>query len=260
MLTTTASFQLISRDLQRSLDTTATQPQVSRESAYYLENITSVKSVDDFIGNDRVFAFAMKAFGLEDMTYAKAYMKKVLKEGVDDQQSFANQITDVRFREFAEAFNFERYGETATAFDRTQSGTVDRYVRQTLEESAGADNQGVRLALYFQRKVGEIENAFDILGDRALLQVARTALGLSEQIATLDIDKQAELLGDRLDIESLSDPAELEQFLNRFTTLWELENPTAPPTVPNVLAARPTVYGIGPDLLLNLASLNRGGR
>ncbi len=260
MLSTTASFQLISRDLQRSLDTTATQPLVARESEYYLANISAVKSVDDFLADDRLFSFAMKAFGLEEMTYAKAYMRKVLEEGIDNQDSFANSITDVRFREFAEAFNFERYGETATAFERTQSGTVEMYVRQTLEESAGADNQGVRLALYFERKVGEIENAFDILGDRALLQVVRTALGLSEQISSLDVDKQAELINERLDLETLSDPRELDRFLNRFTTLWELENPTQPPTVPNVLATRPTVYGIAPDLLLNLASLNRGGR
>jgi len=48
---------------------------------------------------------------------------------------------------------------TTTIFDRTRQGTVDAYVRQTLEEDAGARNEGVRLALYFNRKAGDIKAA-----------------------------------------------------------------------------------------------------
>lgn len=260
MLSTTASFQLIKRDLQRTLDTVAAEPFVSREIEYYEQNIGSVKSIDDFLSDDRLYGTAMRAFNLDDMIYAKAFMRKVLEEGTDDTRSFANTLNDPRFREFAETFNFQRYGDATTAFDRTQSGTIDRYVRQTLEVNAGEDNQGVRLALYFERKAGNIESAFDILGDRAILQVVQTALGLPATISTLDIDKQAELINRRLDIEDLSDPDKLSRFLNRFTSLWELERPSEQSTVPNILASRPAVYGIGPDILLNLQNLFRGGR
>ena len=258
VLSTTASYQLITRDLQRSLTSVASQSVVSREIDYYRKNITSINSIDDFLGDDRSYAFAMRAFGLEDMIYAKAFVRKVLEEGIDNPQSFANTLTDRRFREFAQTFNFQRYGATTTAFDRTQSGTINRYIRQTLEVSAGEDNQGVRLALYFDRKAGEISNAFDILGDRALLQVVQTALNLPTAMSSLDIDKQADLIAKRFDIASLSDPDKRARFLNRFTTLWELERPTQALAAPNVLATRPAVYGIAPDLLLNLQNLNRG--
>jgi hypothetical protein len=98
----------------------------------------------------------MKAHGLGDMTYAKAFMEKVLEEGVD-AISFANSLSDKRYAEFAKTFNFKAFGEATTSFTKTQQGVVDKYLRQTLEEQAGDENQGVRLALYFQRKAETID-------------------------------------------------------------------------------------------------------
>ncbi len=48
----------------------------------------------------------MKAYGLEDMTYAKAFMKQVLESDLSDPNSFANRLSDPRYKEFAAAFNF----------------------------------------------------------------------------------------------------------------------------------------------------------
>jgi hypothetical protein len=261
LLTTLATYGLIVRDLPRSLETTAAKPQVAREAAHYLERIGNVKSVDDFLADDRVYAFAMKAFGLGDMTYAKAFMRKVLTEGTDKPDSFANSLSDRRYREFAETFNFARYGETATVFDRTRQGTVDRYVRQTLEEDAGVQNEGVRLALYFERKASGIQSAYAILADPALLKVVQTTLGLSPANSAADIDRQAEMISARLDIEDLKDPDKLAKFLTRFATLWELGNAAAAPTAPAsaVLFAQPLEAGIGADLLASLQNLRLGG-
>lgn len=226
MFTAPVGYRLISSDLTRSLKQTSEQPVVERETEYYLSRISSIKSVDDFLADDRVYNYAMKAYGLSDMAYAKAYMRKVLEEGIDKDDSFANTLTDVRYKEFAEAFNFQRYGETTTAFDRTQKGTADKYIRQTLEEDAGAQNEGVRLALYFQRKADAIESPLNILADKALLKVVQTALSIPESTSSLDIDRQADLISSKLEIEDLKDPEKLQKFLDRFVTLWEVQNPT----------------------------------
>jgi Protein of unknown function (DUF1217) len=259
VLTTLAGYQRITRDLTRALGTTATKPQVARETAYYLAHIEKAKSVKDFIGDDRLFAYAMKAFGLSDMTYAKAFMRKVLTEGIDDAKSFANGLTDPRYKEFAEAFNFARYGATTTIFDRTRQGTVDRYVRQTLEEDAGQENEGVRLALYFERKAGSVTSAYGLLADAALLKVAQTALQIPAASSAMDLDKQAKLIADRLDVADLKDPAKLKSFLKRFASLWELEHPTTAAASPAVLFAQPVENGVGGDLLASLQNLRLGG-
>lgn len=259
MLTTFATYGMISSDLTRSLKTTAAQPQVARESAYYLANIGNVKSIDDFLGNDRLFSFAMKAFGLQDMTYAKAFMRKVLTEGIDKSDSFANTLSDKRYADFAAAFNFARYGDTTTIFDRTQQGTVDNYVRQTLEQDTGSQNEGVRLALYFQRKASTVESAYSILADPALLKVVQTALGIPASTSAMDIDKQAQMISAKFDIADLKDPTKLNKFITRFATMWDVDNPPTDTTSTNVLFAQPLEAGIGIDLLSSLQNLKLGG-
>lgn len=259
MLTTTASYRLIMQDLPRSLSNTAAKPQVARETEYYLAHIGNIKSIDDFLADDRIFAYAMKAFGLEDMTYAKAFMRKVLTEGIDAADSFANTLTDKRYREFAQVFDFATYGETTTIFDRTRQGTVDRYVRQTLEEEAGQQNEGVQLALYFERKAADIDSPYDILADKALTKVVQTALGLPETTSLLDIDKQAALIESHLDLADLQDPEKLEKFLNRFTSLYELSRSDASTNPAVLLLSPPRELGLSADLLASLQNLKLGG-
>jgi len=193
------------------------------------------------------------------MDYAKAFMRKVLEGGIDARNSFANSLADKRYREFATTFNFERYGATATTFTRAQQGTVDSYVRQTLEESAGEQNEGVRLALYFQRKAAGIASAYDILADPALLKVAQTALNIPAAAGAQNIDKQAALIDARLDIADLKDTKKLDAFLTRFTSLYELQRPAQSVSPSLILISGPTEAGIGQDLLLSLQNLKLGG-
>jgi hypothetical protein len=262
VVTTSASYKTVAANLPRSLSNTAAEPQVARESKYYLANIEKVKSIDDFLKNDRLYRYAMKAFGLEDMTYAKAFMKKVLTEGVAKSDSFANTLADPRYKEFAIAFDFAADGDTTTIFERTRQGTVDRYVRQTLEQQAGEQNEGVRLALYFARKAPELTSPLAILADKALIQVVQTALGLPAASSAMDIDKQAEMIGKRIDVADFKDAKKLDKFIARFTSMWELSNGSGASTAGagTLLAAQPVEAGIGADVLASLQNLKLGGR
>ena len=258
MINTYLSYQLITRDMASSIERIQTQPMVSRETAYYLENIGKVKTMEEFVADDRLFRYAMKAHGLEDMAYAKAFMVKALKEGIDEEDSFANKLTDKRYRDFVNTFNFARYGAETTSFYSPTTGTVEKYLRQTLEEEAGSQNEGVRLALYFQRKAGSLKSYYEILADPALAQVVRTALGFPPTLAQANIDKQAAMIEERLALEDLKDPAKLEEFLKRFTTMWEIQNPSNP--MQNSIAAlfaQPAEAGISTDVLLTIAQMRK---
>ncbi len=259
MLTTATAYQFVAGNITQSLTRTAEQPVVARESAYYLEAIAKVKSIEDFMKDDRLFAYAMKAHGLGDMTYAKAFMRKALEGGIDDAESFANKLSDTRYRDFVETFNFVRHGANATVFTRAQQGTVDRYVRQTLEEDAGAANEGVRLALYFERKAASVKSAYGLLADPALLKVVQVAFGIPATISTADIDRQADLLDSKLDIADLKDPEKVKRLMQRFTAMWDIENGTAAATSPAILISQPREAGIGADLLMSLQRLKLGG-
>jgi hypothetical protein len=245
---------MIAQDLAKSISRVEKQPVTQRETDYYLANITKVKSIKEFVTDDRLFRYAMKAFGLEDMAYAKAFMVKALEEGVDESDSFANKLTDKRYAEFVKTFNFARHGEATTAFTRTQQGTVDKYLRQMLEENAGNQNEGVRLALYFERKAPGLQSVYEILGDPALGKVVRTALGIPQSLAaSADIDRQAALIESRIDIADFQDPGKLGEFLKRFTALWEIENPSSHQQISLApLFGQPVEFGISTDVLLTI--------
>jgi Protein of unknown function (DUF1217) len=254
MLSTNASFRLIARDIAKSTERVAKQPDVKRDTEYYLKTVDSIKTIDAFLTNDRVYTYAMKAFGLSDMIYAKAFVRKVLTDGLDSDRSFANLLADPRFRDLAQTFNFKSTGTTTTLFDKAQKGVVDKYLQIRLEENAGKENEGVRLALYFRRKAPSITSAYGILADPALLKVVQTALSLPSAASSTAIEKQAELIKSKLDLNSLKDPAQLGKFLDRFTVMWEVKND-----------AQATSIGAGvegltsTDTLLKIQSLRTGG-
>lgn len=373
MLSTPLSYQMITRDMSATLTRTAAQPDVKRATEYYRETIGQVTSIEEFLGDHRLYSYAMKAYGLEDMTYAKAFMRKVLESDLTDSTSFANKLVDKRYQEFAKAFSFlkpsaqspealsdieKRYAakaveqgdseslikfgtlayeqtlanvktvdefladdslvayattafgveppgtaasaksflrriltsdpndadsfaasqtnsawrELAAAFNFSAEGTVrvqtneqaeatiSSYLRQTIETQAGEENEGVRLALYFERKVPTITSAYSILADPALLKVAQTVLGLSTQTGNADIDVQAKYFESRIDIESLSKPEELKKFLTRFTAMWEAANPssTATASVATLITGQSNAV-MSADTLMSLQGLKLGG-
>lgn len=393
MTSTLTSYSLISRDMAAAMKRKAADPATARETAYYTAHIGKVKTVDDFLADKRLFAYAMKAFGLEDMTYAKAFMRKVLTEGTASSASFANRLADDRYIAFAKAFDFSAVsratgsdaveagpdqapaaaarlsgtmltkpldfsgknearftltsqlddGATASATivlnkdtltgvasdltavkateiytaiqaqidasgeaglkdkvkvgldvfdslifttsaytdlgadgqpggtgvnaDTAHAGTgsartvtlriaapesgmkavdvgfgtdvapdlaaqtvTDAYLRQAIETDAGAEDTGVRLALYFARKAPTIGSAYDILGDTALTQVANTLLGLPTSSSSTSNDalaQRAAKIAQKIDIASLKDPAAVEKLAKRFAAIWDAQNNTA---------------------------------
>jgi hypothetical protein len=244
----------------RALGRVAERPDVRRDSAYYLANIGKVRSIDDLMGDRRLLTFALEAHGLGDMAYAKGLIRRALIEGVDNQRSIANRLADPRWREFVGTFNFARNGAATTSFTRAKAGVVERYERQALEEQAGAQNAGVRLALYFQRKAPEATSAVQVLADKALSEVVRTALGIPAATAALPLDRQIALLESRIDFADFRSSERLNRFLDRFTARWDMQRAGDLPLAgASPFASAVPGGGISGDTLLMLQRLRTGG-
>jgi hypothetical protein len=259
MLSTSATFRLISANLDRSLATTRAQASVALESRYYLDHIGNVKSVDDFLKDRRLFTFAMKAFGLDDMLQAGGFMRKILNEGVADPKAFANRLTDKRFAVLARVFNFEALGESATQGAHVRQGVVDRYVRQALESQAGSENEGVRLALYFQREAPAVKSAYGLLADPALWQVVKTAFGFPDEMANAPVEKQAAAVLARMSLDDLTDPTKLDRLINRFTAVWDATNATQADPVLALFNQDAAAQSVDLETIIAMKSLKYGG-
>ena len=259
MLTTSATYRLITRNLDRTLKQTSAEKSVALETANYLKNIGNIKSIDDFVKNTRVFTYAMNAFGLADMANAKAFMRKVLTEGVTDPKSFAHKLADDRFVAFATTFSFATTGADTTQSTDAQQGVVDRYVRQTLETQEGADNEGVRLALYFQRTAPTVKSAYGILADSALWKVVKTIFGFPDEMANAAIEKQAAAVNARLNVADLKDPVKLNKLITRFTAVWDATEDSAQDPRLALFSTGSTQASVDLSLIMTLKALKHGG-
>lgn len=261
---TYASYNRLTKDLTKTLAQTAKEPDVKRETDYYNAHIGDIKSIDDFLKNDRIYRYAMKAFGLTDLTYAKGMIRKVLEGGVSDKNAMANQLSDPRFKALATAFDFKTYGDATTSTQAVQKDTVDKYVRQQLESEAGSDNEGVRLALYFKRNAANITSPYGILADKAILQVYQTAFDISSMTSSQDIDTQANNIKKKLDVKDLQDPAKVDKIIQKFTAKWDIANSqqTADPVLSlfntsSTVDTSPVTFST--DLYMSLSKLKLGG-
>lgn len=257
MLNATTYFNVVTKDYAKTLAGAASDTAVARESKYYLANIGKVQSVDAFMKNGRLYTFVMKAFGLSDMMNAKGLIRKVLEGGVADSKSLANTLHDPRYKALATALDFSGNGSAATSAAAAQQGVVDKYVEQTLEARVGEQNAGARMALYFQRMAPGITSAYSILGDKTLLSVVETALGLPPSMSQQSIDSQAKMITSVLKISDLQNPVKLQKFIERFTAAYDSKNPTGAPLPTSALEV--SSPGISQDLLLSLANLKLGG-
>lgn len=220
-MTTLSSYLAIARDTSRWQAIAAKAPDVALQTGYFEANIGKAKSAEDLVNNQRLFNYAMKAFGLGDRTYAKGLMKQVLQQGVATSGTLAYKLNDPNILAFAKAFDFAGKGAQTTASASLVKSTVEQFRQNALETDQAKQNAGVGLALYFQRKAPAVTSIYGILADKKLLQVVQTALDISTTTAVMPLDRQAALLGKKLAVADFKDPAKLQTFISRFAAQYD---------------------------------------
>jgi hypothetical protein len=265
MTSTLSTYLQISGNMTRWRNIASSEPLVKAQTAYYKQNISSIKTPKDLVNNYRLFSYAMNAFGLGDMMYAKGLIQKVLEQGTDNPKALAYTLNNPNVLALAKTFDFAAYGDAATGTEAVKTGVVDKFVQQTLESGQGTSNPGVELALYFQRNASSIKSAYNILADKKLLTVVQTTFGISEYMSYANVDTQAKLISNAVDIEDFQDPAKVKKFIQRFSALYDATNGSAlqGTIVPNcILSDGTTTVGLASfssSLLSSMQNLKLGG-
>ncbi len=204
----------------------------TKEVDYFGKTIPTITSLDDFLADKRLTDLVLKANGLDPKKYDKDTLKKIFTSDPDDKKSYLNTTADARFKEIVASFNFDKDGNLTRAKmgaiqdKQAEASTQQQYVQMTLETQEGEKNDGVRLALYFKRKAGDVTSLYNILGDKALYEVIQTAYSLPQQISAMDVTKQVDLLGRFVKLEDLQDPKKVDKLIKRFTAMYDIKNNT----------------------------------
>lgn len=231
---------------------------------YFATNIVNVTSVTGLLADSKLTNFILTANGIDPKSVDTATLKKAFASDPSDPKSFVNTTDGAKFKSIVEAFNFGTDGNlTDTKLGTAQnqgalSATNDLYLHQTLEDQEGQTNPGVRLALYFQRKAPDINSIYDIMGDAALYEVITTTYNLPSSISNMDVDTQAKMLGNFVNVSDLQDPDKVNKLLQRFSAMYDMQNNTTSSTSPalSILTGSSSNVGISADTLLSIAQLS----
>lgn len=237
-----------------------TKTKAQDEATYYRDQMQTLDSLDQLLGDTRLTDFVLEAEGIDPKIVSKDFLRKVMTSDLNDPKSFVNIQQDTRFTAVAGSFNFTKDGK----IDFQASGSVqdkrglyeiqNLYMRQTMEQQAGEDDTGSRLALYFKRMAPSVTNNYSIISDPALAEFVRTVFSLPDQFASVNVDKQNEVLKQRFDIKDLSDPEKVDKMINRFLGMYEVKNGSAAPNPLSILNGSASA-GLSGDTLFALAQL-----
>lgn len=175
MVSTYLDYNLIARDMKLSLRRVSEQTIVARDTQYYRENIGSVASVDEFLADYRLHSYAMKAYGLADMIESVAFMRKVLESDLSDDNSFANKLTDERYRDFTMAFSFS--GGTAVSQTEAQLDEMIGLYNTSIASIGETQKEETR---YYNVMIDKVTSVDQLLNNDRLRTYVFTVFGIDE--------------------------------------------------------------------------------
>ena len=106
-----------------------------------------------------------------------------------------------------------------------QQAVINKFFNQAFENSVDEQNLTVGTVLKFRREASDINSWFDVLRDRELSSFFRTALGLPDQIAGIDLDKQKKIFESKLDLRTILDPEVQDRLINRYMAIADIQSP-----------------------------------
>ena len=200
-----AGWTFLKRNLATQQESFAASFEVQREIAYFRETIATIETAEDLVGDRRLLAVALEAFGMSEEIDKRAFIQKALTEGTEAPSALAARMVDPRYREFVAAFGFGDAKGAQTAMDGFAEGILARYKVRAFETAVGNVDESMRLALNFDRAMQgyasggrtELTAWYRILGDVPMRTVLESALGLPAEFAKIDIDVQVGMVRDR---------------------------------------------------------------
>jgi len=227
----------------------------------FSKSIAKIKTVDELLADKKLTEFILVANNIDPKSVDKNTLKKAFTADPEDAKGFLNTQAGQQFKAMVNAFNFDAKGNLTTA--KIEPGqnkgarlaTNDLYLHQTLETQQGSSNEGVRLALYFQRKAPQVNSVYDIMSDPALYNVIKTTYSLPASMSNMDVTRQAAMLEKLFPVKDLHDASKVSNLLKRFSAVYDAANGGNTTSAASAILTRGSGIGMSADLMLSIAQL-----
>ncbi|RIJ23695.1 DUF1217 domain-containing protein [Henriciella barbarensis] len=232
-----AGWSFLQSTYNRQLETFSDSASVKNDRAYMSEKLSKPVSLDDFMSDRRLLRVTMTAFDLGGEEWKGGFIRKVLEEAATPDSTFLERLNNPAYTKFAETFAFEDGTLSLDADKIEQLG--ENFETAAFRIAVGDVDENMRLSLNYQQKIVDIAGtgssndaiAYRILGNPPVKAVLETALNLPSDISKQPIEKQAEILRDKLsssfgisDLSQLTDPDNVNTVIRRFHVMETVNN------------------------------------
>ncbi|MCA8910001.1 MAG: DUF1217 domain-containing protein [Rhodospirillaceae bacterium] len=223
-LSATMLYSSVTSQWERRIQDYQEQPTVDRAVRTFMERIALAESPEEVLDDYELRTFILQAYNIdEELHNATGLLKRVLLDDLEGEDALVYQMQDQRFLKMATDLRMDQ-GLEVLQSGEGQLALIDQYYTVGLEMQVGDQNAAVREVLYFERSAGEAESLYQVLSDNALRTVVMGAYGLPEEMAYLDVDKQAEMLGQYIDVERLGEEDYRNQIIDRYLLAQDRES------------------------------------
>ena len=193
-----AGWKLLNRTMEKQKAAFVASAEFQRDEDYFRVKIGTIKTAEDLVSDRRLLKVALGAFGLDSDINNKFFIRKVLDEGTLDPKSLANKLSEKSYLKLSQAFGFGDFTTPRTVMTDFADEILSKYEERQFEIAVGNSDEALRLALSAQRELPELaaqsssDNTkwYSLIGSKSLSTVMRSALGLPESLAALDVDQQ----------------------------------------------------------------------
>lgn len=196
-LTGFAGWAFLKRTMPEQQAAFAKTPTIERQLSRFLEAMPRITSLDALLKDTTSLNVVLSSVGLQDDIRSTALIRQVVEGGTEAPNALANRLTDKRYLELAKMLAPLVQENTALSDEAIKD--VSRSFKTTrFEEAIGAQDDNLRLAIYFERMIPEVATAgrsdearwFSLLGNPPIKKVIQESLGLPKEFGALDVDDQ----------------------------------------------------------------------
>lgn len=232
-----AGWSFLQTTYSRQLETFSDSASVKNDRAYMSEKLSSPISLDDFMSDRRLLRVTMTAFDLAGEEWKGGFIRKALEEAVNPDSTFLKRLNNPAYTKFAETFAFKDGTLSLDAEKIDQLG--EDFEAAAFRIAVGDVDENMRLSLNYQQKIVDIAGtgasndaiAYRILGNVPVKTVLEKALNLPSDLSKQPIEKQAEMLRDKLssafgisDLGDLVMPDNVDAVIRRFHVMETVNN------------------------------------
>lgn len=219
----------------RQLQTFTDSTQIRNDRDYLLEKFSQPVSVESFLDDRRLLRITLTSFDLGGEEWKRGFIDKVLSEVSDPGSSFLTRLNNSQYTGFAEAL-VPKDG-VITLSPEALADMAVRFETASFGAAVGEVDNNMRLSLNYQSEIVDLVGVgssdaailFRLLGNVPVRTILEGALNLTASMRSLPIERQADILKDRLqsvlgvqDLSDLTSIDTVDKVIQRFHILQSI--------------------------------------